>query len=515
MFRQLGTLVSLFLVMGMVARAERLPLKSYTTADGLADMRVTCIVPDSRGFIWFCGPRGLSRFDGHGYSTYGVAQGLANTQINDFLETRRGVYWVATNGGGIFRYTPLDVGRDGANGSRFVAFPVGSDLQTNRVNVLFEAHDGRLWAGTDGGLFVLENDERPTPLRQVDLALAARPDRAVQIWCIVGDGTGGLWIGTSWGLLRRLHDGRTLHINVQPAQGTDHVRSLLVDRNILLWFGHDTGLIVYSPGTDGPAAALFVQSTRRGAALPAAPGEAIRYTTENGVSDGVVRALQQSTNGHIWIGTMGGLTRFDGNRFQAFTGTQVAQTRALAEDRDGNLWIGGVASGSLRLARGGFIGYTGADGLADTVIGAVFDNAEGDLYAVTSNQRTHRFDGIRFIAVRPNLSRDAADPVGPGTALQDHGGEWWIPGGAGLYRFGRVNRLEQLGHTLPKAIYTTRDGLAGDDVFRLFEDSRGDIWIGRRAPTSSVLTRWERATNTFRTYSDADGLPAFNRIQSI
>ena len=29
----------------------------------------------------------------------------------------------------------------------------------------------------------------------------------------------------------------------------------------------------------------------------------------------------------------------------------------------------------------------------------------------------------------------------------------------------------------PKAIYTTRDGLAGNTILRLFEDSRGDIWI--------------------------------------
>jgi ligand-binding sensor domain-containing protein/two-component sensor histidine kinase len=520
MFRQLGTLVWVFLVMGMVARAERLPIKTYTTADGLADNRVICIVPDSRGFIWLCGPRGLSRFDGQGFTTYGIPHGLANTQINDFLETRDGVYWVATNGGGIYRFTPLVVGpatqgRDDAGGSRFASFPVGTDLQTNRVNVLHEDHDGRLWAGTDGGLFILDDDERPAPLRRVDLGLAARPDRAVQIWSIIGDRAGGLWIGTSWGLLRRFQDGRTLHLSVQPVQGTDNVRALLVDQNGLVWVGHDTGLIAYYPSNDGTVASVFVHTTRRNVTLPVTPGEAIRYTTENGMSEGAVRALQQSTDGHIWIGTLGGLARFDGKRFGAFTGAQRISTRALGEDRDGNLWIGSPASGSFRLARGGFTGYTEADGLADTMIGTVFENAGGDLYAVTSNQRAHRFDGIRFTAVRPNLSRDVADPVGPGTALQDRKGEWWVPGGAGLYRFPRVKHLEQLGHTRPRAIYTTRDGLAGDDVFRLFEDSHGDIWIGRRTPTSFVLSRWERATNSFHTYSDTDGLPAFNRVMSI
>ena len=100
-------------------------------------------------------------------------------------------------------------------------------------------------------------------------------------------------------------------------------------------------------------------------------------------------------------------------------------------------------------------------------------------------------------------------------ALQDRAGEWWIPGGAGLYRFPRVANLESLGRVRPKAIYTTRDGLAGDDVNRLFEDSRGDIWIGRTTPTSLALTRWERATGTFYRYSDTDGFPRFSRTTAF
>ena len=93
------------------ASAERLPIKTYTTADGLAHLRVTCIVVDSRGFLWLCGPQGLSRFDGQGFATYGVPEGLANTRINNFLQTSLGAYFVATNGGGVYRFTPLIDGR--------------------------------------------------------------------------------------------------------------------------------------------------------------------------------------------------------------------------------------------------------------------------------------------------------------------------------------------------------------------------------------------------------------------
>ena len=75
--------------------------------------------------------------------------------------------------------------------------------------------------------------------------------------------------------------------------------------------------------------------------------------------------------------------------------------------------------------------------------------------------------------------------------------------------------MRELGRVRPKAVHTTRDGLAGDDVFALFEDVAGDMWIGRRMPTSSVLTRWERATGTFHRYTDVDGLPPFSRTTAF
>src|SRR5713226_2579014 len=78
---------------------QRLPLKSYTVADGLPNNVINKIVRDSRGFLWFCTSEGLSRFDGYAFTNYGVDQGLPHTTVNDFLETRNGELWVATNGG--------------------------------------------------------------------------------------------------------------------------------------------------------------------------------------------------------------------------------------------------------------------------------------------------------------------------------------------------------------------------------------------------------------------------------
>ena len=59
-----------------VVVAERLPLRTYTVLEGLPHDRVEKIVRDSEGFLWFCTVGGLSRFDGHGFRTFGVDDGL-------------------------------------------------------------------------------------------------------------------------------------------------------------------------------------------------------------------------------------------------------------------------------------------------------------------------------------------------------------------------------------------------------------------------------------------------------
>lgn len=62
----------LMLASPLSALAQHLPIRTYTTAEGLPDDRVRRIVPDSRGFIWFCTARALSRFDGHGFHNVGA-----------------------------------------------------------------------------------------------------------------------------------------------------------------------------------------------------------------------------------------------------------------------------------------------------------------------------------------------------------------------------------------------------------------------------------------------------------
>ncbi len=53
-----------FLLLMFAVRAERLPIRIYTSADGLGSSFVSYLMRDSHGFLWFCTRDGLSRFDG-------------------------------------------------------------------------------------------------------------------------------------------------------------------------------------------------------------------------------------------------------------------------------------------------------------------------------------------------------------------------------------------------------------------------------------------------------------------
>src|SRR5258707_1358349 len=111
-------------------------------------------------------------------------------------------------------------------------------------------------------------------------------------------------------------------------------------------------------------------------------------------------------------------------------------------------------------------------------------------------RRINRFDGYRFTAVEPNPPpRGLSHGWGwLQTVLQDHLGEWWIPTRLGLFRYPKVRNLEQLAVARPELFHSANDQLGKFEIFRLYEDSRGDMWIAITLPRNE-LWRWERATD--------------------
>ena len=73
-------LIYFALVVGSPVCAQRLPLRHYDIADGLAHGTVSSVYQDSKGYIWFGTYEGLSRFDGYRFVSYDTRDGFNQTR---------------------------------------------------------------------------------------------------------------------------------------------------------------------------------------------------------------------------------------------------------------------------------------------------------------------------------------------------------------------------------------------------------------------------------------------------
>ncbi len=509
----------LVLLLVSAVNGERLPIKAYTTADGLAHDVVNRIVPDSRGFLWFCTREGLSRFDGYGFTNYGLAQGLPSAIINNLLETREGVYWVATTAG-LCRFDPLraprptissasDRGND--DSAMFTVFLPGDDAKSKHITSLLQDRGGVVWCGTLNGVYRLEDSAGKLAITSVNLGI---PDHleSKTIECLLEDRLGTLWVGSHNGLYRRWPDGRVEAYSTRDGLPDRTIRSLLEDREGRIWVGtRDGWLCRMAPDP-----------------VPGRTSVARAYTDKDGLPTAWINQFLQSSDGTLWAGSSRGLIQFvptaDGRdfRFRAYgpaQGLSHHEVEAVCEDRNRNLWLAMAQSGADKIARGGFTSFGRADGFSWNT--SIFESRAGEIVVlggldVNAEGALNRYDGEKFFRVSTRFP-ETVRRQGRGwgwnqTVLEDHTGEWWIGTRSGVCRYPRVAKLGQLNSVRPKAIYTTRDGLASDVILRLFEDSRGDIWVGSvgegRGPNG--LSRWQRSTGAFRRYAETDNLPGLD-----
>ncbi|MGH2901583.1 MAG: two-component regulator propeller domain-containing protein, partial [Solirubrobacteraceae bacterium] len=121
------------------ASAERWPIRTYTTADGLVNDRVDRGTRDALGYLRFSTIDGVSRFDGRRFESFGVRDGLPSPATYDILATRDGVVWVAT-AGGVAWLDPR------TRGTRLVFHAVPTE---GEAVALSEDAGGRLWVATE------------------------------------------------------------------------------------------------------------------------------------------------------------------------------------------------------------------------------------------------------------------------------------------------------------------------------------------------------------------------------
>jgi ligand-binding sensor domain-containing protein/two-component sensor histidine kinase len=325
--------------------------------------------------------------------------------------------------------------------------------------------------------------------------------------------------------MRRLPDGRMVQYILPPMSGGNQVTALEEDRKGRIWIGYLRGFYVLNPE---PLAALagLGQYTERHLPAPQSDignfasdnfsrlteGAAVHFDTADELPQNPVTDLLKTSDGRMWLANHRGLTVFDGERLQSFNDSQGIIENSggvLAEDIEGNLWIGNQSS-ARKLLTNGMTTFDKSDGLGELRIHSVYENQKGEVDVVNGDFFISRFDEKGFNTVRPNLPADARYSWTSNVGFPDSRGDWWMPSRLGLYRFSDIERLEELARRQP-VIYTERDGLKSNYLYRVFEDKSGDIWISTRSGHGvlSGLTKWQRSTNTFHIFTEAEGLPPF------
>ena len=125
--------------------------------------------------------------------------------------------------------------------------------------------------------------------------------------------------------------------------------------------------------------------------------------------------------------------------------------------------------------------------------------------SISDNGRgVSRFNGKTFSHSKPLLPKNGYHGWGwQQTVLHDSKGAWWIPTGTGILRSPDNTSFENLANAELEPVKT---GTKGYEAFRVFEDSRGDIWI---SVTGSELLRWERVRNIWHDYTPQVGFSKY------
>jgi ligand-binding sensor domain-containing protein/signal transduction histidine kinase len=263
------------------------------------------------------------------------------------------------------------------------------------------------------------------------------------------------------------------------------------------------------------------------------------WQTQDGLPEQTVQAVAQTQDGYLWIGTTGGLLRFDGSQFVTY---ERGNTPAFHENsvfclmtaRDGSLWIGTEGGGLIRLREGKFDRLSAPDGLSDGFVRTVMEDRQGVVWVGTDNglfqlpnaqaARVTRVDnaaglaalavhaiaedkagtvwvgGSRLVAVSPgagSVGERAKDYALKGeysetrvkSILPAQDGTIWVGTVSGLQRMAPGSRSFERFKGIESTVRTLRETETGTEAHQVGEArSRKALWIGTIGQGAFVLS---------------------------
>lgn len=209
------------------------------------------------------------------------------------------------------------------------------------------------------------------------------------------------------------------------------------------------------------------------------------WQREQGMPHSPIRALAQTANGYLWIGSDDGVSRFDGMRFASVAlpqGLQTGSVRTLLGDSRGALWIGTASNGLVRCENGLFSIVTTRQGLGSDSITALAEDTRGRIWIGTENGLAIWNDG-RMVSLGSNAIFERKPIV---AFSKDTNGTTFVGvAGTGVFEFKNEKWIE---------LFDPSTNTLLQDAHCLLADRNGRLWIG--AGNGFVLCRdgeqWRR-----------------------
>ncbi|MCM3870713.1 MAG: histidine kinase [Pyrinomonadaceae bacterium] len=246
-----------------------------------------------------------------------------------------------------------------------------------------------------------------------------------------------------------------------------------------LWTTRDHGIDYWREAEGLPQSRIrAIAQTRDGYLWLGTDGGLVRFngssftafTVDTGsLRDNEVWAIQEDDEGGLWIGTYGGgLTLFKAGKFKTFTTSEGLPDDVITEldrDREGNIWVGSP-SGAGRYSHGVFTSFTTRDGLTDNSVTAICaDSSQGIL--VAAGVHLHRFVDGKFYPV--------TGLVEAGDGQLDH----LVNGKDGSVWLGFRNAVVKKWKDGVVSTFKRPENFTGR-INHLYEDPRGTLWLAQQ-----------------------------------
>jgi len=317
-------------------------------------------------------------------------------------------------------------------------------------------------------------------------------DHAIRGFC--EHPSGEMWASGGGGLFRWRPGGKADRFTTREGLPQNQAIPVLCDSRGRVWAGFSDSGVVLLVSSPMPGRPVVERSYRAWGTELSSRVFDLFETSDGRILATTANALTELTPGP-------GPRELRARRFGEKQGLGSDLAVDIAEDFAGNIWVTSSDAGVTKILRQGFVTFGAEDGILNPDTSVLMD-VEGAGLVAGRRGFLSFFDGTRFHTVRLSLPREMfvdAIQLGSGWGqwiVRDREGDWWIPSERGIFRYGPQKRIEDLAAARPKAHYTVRDGLPSDGIFRLFEDSRGDIWISL-LETDQPVAVWSRRQRKF------------------